>query len=304
MFSVILPVHNRSAVLGRAITSVLCQDWSDFELIIVDDGSRDDSVAIARSFKDPRISVVELANNLGPAGARNVGIERASGEYLAFLDSDDEWMPIHLARAADAYARNPRIDVTYARMRFHRQRRHRGFPAKALGPSAEEVFVSLIGGNSIGLPTVTAKKSAVVEVGGFDSRLRTLEDWDLLLRLARSGCSFEFLDETVLEVTESEYGVNRLSGHTIDAAILVAEKFGQSPNQPTLSKRLSGQLLYLEGAARIALGDVAGGRTALSRALSVDRSRLKYLLAYAISWLAPSDFVKAHSTFVRVRRDL
>ncbi|HZV11070.1 MAG TPA: glycosyltransferase family 2 protein, partial [Novosphingobium sp.] len=90
--SVIMPVYNVEPYVAEAITSVLAQTYADFELIIVDDGGQDRSVEICQGFEDPRIRIVHQANR-GLAGARNTGILAARGRYLAFLDSDDRWLP-------------------------------------------------------------------------------------------------------------------------------------------------------------------------------------------------------------------
>ena len=91
--SVVLPVHNRADVLGRAIQSVLDQKLEAFELIIVDDGSTDDSVSIARSFDDAQIQIIELGQNRGGNVARNTGVRAAKATLIAFLDSDDTYLP-------------------------------------------------------------------------------------------------------------------------------------------------------------------------------------------------------------------
>src|SRR4051794_11943115 len=98
--SVILPVHNRADVLARAIQSVLDQTLKDFELIVVDDGSTDSSVTVAKSFADPRIKIIELGQNRGGNAARNAGVRAAAAPLIAFLDSDDIYLPQKLERVA------------------------------------------------------------------------------------------------------------------------------------------------------------------------------------------------------------
>lgn len=92
MISVIIPTHNRAAVLGRAVSSVLAQSFKETEVIIVDDGSTDETRRIARSFKDGRVTCYHQKNK-GVSAARNLGVRKASGQYIAFLDSDDYWLP-------------------------------------------------------------------------------------------------------------------------------------------------------------------------------------------------------------------
>lgn len=113
--SVVTPTYNRAAVVGRAITSVLNQTFSDLECIVVDDGSTDQTVPLVEGFQDPRLRLVRLPANGGPSLARNVGIQAACGELIAFLDSDDEWLPqkLELQVKRMQEAADPRVAVIY-----------------------------------------------------------------------------------------------------------------------------------------------------------------------------------------------
>src|SRR5687768_12507449 len=90
LVSVVIPAYNREASIVAAIESVLAQSWRDFELLVVDDGSKDGTLAAARSVADPRLRVIAAPKNLGAAGARNLGAAEARGDWIAFQDSDDE----------------------------------------------------------------------------------------------------------------------------------------------------------------------------------------------------------------------
>lgn len=111
--SVIMPVYNVEKFVARSIKSVLRQSYTDFELILVDDGGNDQSLAICQSFKDPRIRIVSQANR-GLAGARNTGIRNAKGRYIALLDSDDLWHEEKLERHIRHLDANPAIGVSYS----------------------------------------------------------------------------------------------------------------------------------------------------------------------------------------------
>ena len=98
LVSVVIPTHNRAHLLGRALWSVQRQTMPDFEIIVVDDGSDDHPASVVAALEDPRIRVVTLTARAGCPAARNRGIEAARGEFIAFLDSDDEWLPTKLGR--------------------------------------------------------------------------------------------------------------------------------------------------------------------------------------------------------------
>ena len=100
--SVIIPTHNRASLLLRAIKSVLAQSFTDFELLIVDDGSSDDTPTVVAGLSDPRIRSFRHSRSRGSAASRNTGIANAVGEYLAFLDDDDEFLPTKLEEQVQA----------------------------------------------------------------------------------------------------------------------------------------------------------------------------------------------------------
>ncbi|MEB3338759.1 MAG: glycosyltransferase family 2 protein [Leptolyngbyaceae bacterium] len=115
--SVIISVYGVEAYIAAAVRSVLAQTYINFELLIIDDGSPDRSVAICEEFTDPRITIIRQANR-GLAGARNTGIRHAQGEYLAFLDGDDLWLPEKLERHVQHLEASPTVGVSFSRSAF------------------------------------------------------------------------------------------------------------------------------------------------------------------------------------------
>jgi len=115
--TVIMPVYNVEKYVGAAISSVLKQTYPNFELLIVDDAGSDRSIKICRQFQDPRIRIISQENR-GLAGARNTGIRKAVGKYIAFLDADDLWSPEKLARHVEHLNAHPRIGLSYAASRM------------------------------------------------------------------------------------------------------------------------------------------------------------------------------------------
>ncbi|NBD16639.1 MAG: glycosyltransferase [Cyanobacteria bacterium] len=115
--SVILPVYNVEHYIAQAVQSVLNQTYKNFELLIIDDESPDRSIEICRTFQDPRIKIIHQKNR-GLAGARNTGIRHATGDYLAFLDSDDAWLPEKLEKHLAHLEANPQVGVSFSRSGF------------------------------------------------------------------------------------------------------------------------------------------------------------------------------------------
>jgi cellulose synthase/poly-beta-1,6-N-acetylglucosamine synthase-like glycosyltransferase len=120
LVSVILPTYNRAVFLPDAFASVVAQDYLNWELIVVDDGSTDDTTEVLSRLVAgvPQPVTVVHQDNTGSAGARNTGLERASGEYVAFLDSDDLWLPYHVSRCVHALARSPELDWVFGACRI------------------------------------------------------------------------------------------------------------------------------------------------------------------------------------------
>jgi glycosyltransferase involved in cell wall biosynthesis len=194
-YSVVVPVYNNQAWVGEAIASVLGQTYGELELIVIDDGSTDDTVAAVREYaSDPRLRLIEQENS-GPSAARNAGIAAADSEFVAFLDSDDLWMPEYLAKVDAALAECPDAGFAYVdawRLDVH----GRFFRASAMErqdppddpPRDPMEFLGLLieHGNFVFVST-TVRSSALEEVGGFDTSLGWVEDLDLWIRILVAG---------------------------------------------------------------------------------------------------------------------
>jgi glycosyltransferase involved in cell wall biosynthesis len=182
--SVVIPAFNSAATIRATIASVLNQTFTDWELIIIDDGSQDATLAIAQSFLDTRIQVFSYPN-AGSSASRNRGIGHAAGQYVAFLDADDLWTPDKLEAQFQALQANPDAAVAYSWTHSIDESDHflrRGSYLSANGHVyAKLLLVDFIesGSNPLIL------KQALLETGGFDVSLRFVEDWDMWLRLAK-----------------------------------------------------------------------------------------------------------------------
>jgi glycosyltransferase involved in cell wall biosynthesis len=182
--TVILPVHNRADVLGRAIQSVLDQTLPEFELIVVDDGSTDGGAAVAKSFTDPRIKIIELGDNRGGNAARNAGLRAARAALIAFLDSDDTYLPEKLERAVAEFNRRPELDLlvdSFVKIQpsgARVTRRNRVIADR-------ETFRKALFQRQLwkATPAMTVKRDAALRAP-FDETLRRLQDFDFLIRVS------------------------------------------------------------------------------------------------------------------------
>ncbi|HEU4548918.1 MAG TPA: glycosyltransferase [Rhizomicrobium sp.] len=193
-FSVIIPVYNRAGPLRRALQSVLAQTCQDFEIVVVDDGSRDDPRAVAESFADPRIRFFRQ-ENAGGGAARNAAIDAARGRFIAPLDSDDVFLPHHLERMHALLADTDGSVVGYARIRVYRgPGRVILKPPRAIGEGEHMATYLLADRGFVPTITIVVERQMARRIH-YDPVLRIAEDVDFALRLYLAGCRFRMVDE-------------------------------------------------------------------------------------------------------------
>jgi glycosyltransferase involved in cell wall biosynthesis len=196
--SVIIPTYNRSKLLERAIQSVLSQNHKNLELLIVDDGSTDDTAKICKNYvnKDERIKYFYQNNSGGPATPRNVGIEKSTGSFIAFLDSDDEWLPNKLERQLFLFKKTNFKNLGFVGCNVNiieslDKNINKEFKIKYNG----NIFKKLLDGNFIlSCTNVLIKKDVLLNVGKFDTDLKYLDDFDMWLRISKAGYMFDFVE--------------------------------------------------------------------------------------------------------------
>ena len=183
LISVVIPAYNAQATLLETIESVRRQTFSDFELLVIDDGSTDETLARAKSVRDPRIRVSSFANR-GLAVSRNRGIDQSLGEFLSFIDADDLWTPDKLERQLGALRRHPEAALAYSwtafldadgRFLFAKEPSH--FEGDVFGELVRHAFIAS-GSN------ILVRRDCAVAAGGFDASLEAAQDWDFCLRIA------------------------------------------------------------------------------------------------------------------------
>jgi len=197
--SVVIPTYNRAHLLGGAIQSVLSQTYQDFELIVVDDGSTDDTEEVVRSFSDERLRHIRLEENSRTAAVpRNTGIKIATGEYLAFLDSDDEWLPQKLEKQVKAFEEaSPKVGIVYTGMWWIRDNEKTYLPFSSVIQKEGNIGKELLKRNFVWGSVALVKKECFNRVGMFDEKLSYGEDCDMWLRVSKYY-DFKLIDEPLV----------------------------------------------------------------------------------------------------------
>lgn len=217
LVSVIIPTYNRAEFLGFAISSILDQTYKNLQVIIVDDGSTDDTENVIKNFQNQEIVYIKQEHKGAPS-ARNIGIANSKGEYIAFLDSDDMWMPAYIEKQLEVFEKsklNP--GVVYCGIEYidetGRQIREKRLPAYR-----GDLFLYLLGARRnvvIGaISTVLIKRKCFEECGLFDNNLPSRQDLDLLIRMSR-----KFTFDYVYEVLVKRRVHNKRISSNIDALI-------------------------------------------------------------------------------------
>jgi glycosyltransferase involved in cell wall biosynthesis len=197
LVTVVVPTYNHAHFLGAALQSVIDQTCGDWEAIVVDNHSQDNTAEVIAAFADPRIRRVLIDNQGIIAASRNLGIGQAKGDYVAFLDSDDTWYPDKLARCVRLLAEGHDLVCHGERWVGGRGRRD-----VVYGPASRASYESLLfRGNCLSTSAIVMRRDRLLQLGSFceDAAIVTAEDYDLWLRVARAGLRIAFVAEVLGE---------------------------------------------------------------------------------------------------------
>ena len=196
LVSVIIPTFNRETTIKRAIDSVISQSYSNIEVIVVDDNSNDRTAEIMEQYSNSsHINYIRLKKNIGGAAARNVGIKHSKGSYIAFQDSDDEWLESKLEKQMNVFQKKKSVDVVFSKIIRISEEKRSIFPKSDIS-EVEDAHTSFLKENYIGTPSAIIKKEKLDQIEGFDESLPRLQDWDLFIQLSKF-CTFFMVDEVL-----------------------------------------------------------------------------------------------------------
>jgi glycosyltransferase involved in cell wall biosynthesis len=281
--SVVLPYFNRADSLEEAATSVLKQTHSDLSLIMVNDASTDDSASVARSLRDHRVVHVDLASNSGPSSARNAGINQASSQLLAFMDSDDLWMPTKLEKQVlflrQWQRKHARVAVVGCGWQLDRPGSQ---PAQTRpGPFTQMDVLTNDSSTGTGTPMLMVDREAANVNARFDPLFLALEDRDYVLTCLSAGGKLVVADEVLVLVRR---------GRGDHAAGRAASAYGYAQFQEKYERELSDHpeslswYRYRAARAFLAHGDWRNGLRHLPGSFRESRSRrITHLVLAAVA---------------------
>jgi hypothetical protein len=193
LVTVVIPAYQCSQYIAETLNSVLAQTFAGYEIIVVNDGSPDtDALEQALAPFLPKIRYIHQPNG-GPSAARNRGIREARSKYVAFLDSDDAWMPDHLAKQIELLESDPSLSLVYADSLFLKEDAPVGTAFQKVPQDLHVTFETLVAERcTIGTSTVVASRQALLDAGAFEDQRRRSEDFDLWLRMAHRGAGMSY----------------------------------------------------------------------------------------------------------------
>ncbi len=224
--SVIIPTYNRADTIKRSIDSVLMQTYGDLEIIVVDDGSTDHTEQIVREYTDSRVRYIRTDGRYGANHARNIGIENAGGEFIAFQDSDDEWHSDKLEKQMRILLNQKQVDIVFTRYLHHfidgRQVLvpNTNYTDYLLKDKVESI---LAGANVIGTPTLVMRKKCFQEESAFDEMISRFQDWEIMIRFAQKY-KIAFLDEVLMDAYEMKESISTTDKSYVKGMALIVKK--------------------------------------------------------------------------------
>ena len=285
--AVIIPTCNRSAFLKRAIESVCAQTYTDYEIIVVDDASTDDTPEVVAQFRDKPIQYIRHEENKGGSAARNTGITHSQSEYIAFLDDDDEWLVTKLGlqvalldssseRVGIVYTGNQTIDRATQKVRAIQRPTKRG-----------DLSNDLMRYNPVGPTSSTLiRRKCFEEVGMFDESLPSFQDYDVWIRIS-AKFYFECISLPLLKYYAHDHKIWSNPDALNKGIQLMWKKHGASGNG--LGKNLSQQLLVV-GVMYCMTGNPSKGRQAYLQAIRLDPFEMRNYFNFLLSLLGKENF--------------
>lgn len=284
LVSIIIPTYNRAFCLVNAIKSVLEQSYNNIEIIVVDGPSTDNTERVVKELKEKKITYLREEKARGAGAARNTGIRAARGEYIAFQDSDNVWLPEKLEKQMAVFSKAaPEIGMVYTGYNKYYNNIAMGYyPQEYIKNKSGEIYNELLYENFIGCQTVVVKKECLFKVGAFDEQLPTIEDWDLFLRISKCYKIICIDESLVLSHLQSDSISIDLPKMIIAFKLILKNHYSEySKNKYLLAQYYFNNI----GTILCENNNHSEGRSYIIKAISLYPFNVKYYIVFAISLL-------------------
>ncbi len=294
LISVVIPSLNRPQLVSQAVKSALAQTIELLEVIVVIDGPDQATVDTLKLIADPRLIVMELATNIGPAGARNTGIKAATGTWIAFLDDDDQWLPLKLERQLEVARRSVHASpIVSCRFIAHTSNGEFIWPTRLPAANAsipEYLFIReslFLGEAFIVTPTILTKKELLEKIP-FNQNLPRHEDLDWLVRASQeSDVGLEFVSEP-MAIINMMYGKKRQSLSNVNDW-KYSLNWIRSVRELISPQAYAGFMVAVVGPTASTEGDWQAFLPILWETLSIGKPRIFDIFLYVLMWIVPQD---------------
>ena len=292
--SVVIPTYNRATVLDRSIDSVLAQTYTDFELIVVDDGSTDDTRDVIGEFEDERIRYFRHEENEGVSAARNTGIREANGKFIAFQDSDDSWHADKLRKQMQAFEDGSSdVGVVYSGLWRVTDGGRTYVPGSEIQTKEGDIHDALLHGNFVSTQVAVVRTECFEKAGGFDESLPYFEDWELWIRLSKQF-EFALVDEPLVTAyLQSDSITNDMEG-LVEGRKQLIQKHRDTFDTDTLAEQL-----FRLGHSSLKTRQANQGRRYLLSATTTKAKPL-YLGCLVLSVFGSNVYNKAYDAYAMV----
>jgi glycosyltransferase involved in cell wall biosynthesis len=294
--SVVIPTYNRAYLISNTINSVLKQIYQDFEIIVVDDGSIDNTERVIANFNNSKIRYIRHNDNRGISVARNTGIEASRGKYIALLDSDDEWLPEKLDKQIKVFQNEPPEVGVVCSWSFKIDEKGNYIGKVCLPKKEGYMYKDLLSSNNLSVSTLLIRKECFEKVGLFDNLLNGQEDWDMWIRIAKY---YRFV---LIKVPLAKRRIHsKQISNDLERKIITAHRILlKYSDELKKSRSIFSKHYFYIGNRLCHIGKIKEGQRYLLKAISLYPLYIRYYICIFGSLFGPRYFIY----FVRIKRYL
>jgi len=297
--SVVIPTYNRAHLISRAIQSVLSQSYQNLEIVIVDDGSIDNTEEVIKSFKDGRIVYIRHDKNKGASAARNTGIKASKGKYIAFQDSDDEWFPDKLELQVKAFnTSSSKVGVVYCGFYRIEADKKIYIPGDNVAQKEGDIHNELLKGNFVGTPAVLVKKECFKNVKYFNENMPALEDWELWIEFSKHYL-FKYINKPLLNSYSTPNSVNLNSKNLLKAREIVLSTHLNDFNK---NKNILSDHYFGIAVDYYSNGDLETGKHYLINSVKTNPFNVKAVSRLLVLLSGQRTFLKLRHAYLKISR--